>query len=213
MMKKLLISGLLMLAGLWAPLASAISLDNPYVLVNEVAQSTFDRLSRQQAQIKANPEYLRTIVREEMLPAVDVRFSAYRVIGNQLNNTTPEQRDRFVAAFSDYLVVTYADALAAYKEQQLDIGTGSVAKGEKLVSVPVSVLETNQPAIKLEFKLRQNGRTGEWRVFDMVAEGISLLSAKQAELSGLIRQNGIDKVTLQLQAHTDKPVTPLERTQ
>ena len=212
-MKKLLISGLLMLAGLWTPLAGAISLDNPYVLVNEVAQNTFERLSRQQAEIAANPEYLRTIVKEEMLPAVDVRFSAYRVIGNQLNNTTPEQRDRFVAAFSDYLVVTYADALATYKEQELDIGTGSVAKGEKLVSVPVSVLEANKPAIKLEFKLRQNGRTGEWRVFDMVAEGISLLSAKQAELSGLIRQNGIDKVTLQLQAHTEKPVTPLERTQ
>jgi phospholipid transport system substrate-binding protein len=213
MMKKLLMSGLLILAGLWAPLAAAVTLSNPYVLVNEVAQNTFDRLSRQQAEIKANPEYLRTIVREEMLPAVDVRFSAFRVIGNQLNNTTPEQRDRFVAAFSDYLVVTYADALAAYKEQKLDIGTGTVAKGEKLVSVPVSVLETNKPAIKLEFKLRQNSRTGEWRVFDMVAEGISLLSAKQAELSGLIRQNGIDKVTLQLQAHTRKPVTPLERTQ
>lgn len=212
-MKKLLISGLLMLTGLWAPLASAISLENPYVLVNEVAQNTFDRLSKQQAEIKANPEYLRTIVKEEMLPAVDVRFSAYRVIGNQLNNTTAEQRERFVAAFSDYLVVTYADALATYKEQELDIGTGTVEKGEKLVSVPVAVLEANKPAIKLEFKLRQNGRTGEWRVFDMVAEGISLLSAKQAELSGLIRQNGIDKVTLQLQAHTDKPVTPLERTQ
>ncbi|GHA04689.1 organic solvent ABC transporter substrate-binding protein [Oceanisphaera arctica] len=212
-MKKLLMSGLLILAGLWAPLAAAVSLSNPYVLVNEVAQNTFDRLSRQQAEIKANPEYLRTIVREEMLPAVDVRFSAFRVIGNQLNNTTPEQRDRFVAAFSDYLVVTYADALAAYKEQKLNIGTGTVAKGEKLVSVPVVVLEPNKPAIKLEFKLRQNGRTGEWRVFDMVAEGISLLSAKQAELSGLIRQNGIDKVTLQLQAHTQKPVTPLERTQ
>ncbi|MDX1267110.1 MAG: ABC transporter substrate-binding protein, partial [Oceanisphaera sp.] len=123
MMKKLLISGLLMLAGFWTPLAGAISLENPYVLVNDVAQSTFDRLSRQQAEIAANPEYLRTIVREEMLPAVDVRFSAYRVIGNQLNNTTPEQRDRFVAAFSDYLVVTYADALATYKEQELDIGT------------------------------------------------------------------------------------------
>lgn len=212
-MKKLLMSGLLILAGLWTPLVAAITLSNPYVLVNEVAQNTFDRLNRQQAEIKANPEYLRTIVREEMLPAVDVRFSAFRVIGNQLNNTTPEQRDRFVAAFSDYLVVTYADALAAYKEQKLDIGTGTVAKGEKLVSVPVSVLETNKPAIKLEFKLRQNSRTGEWRVFDMVAEGISLLSAKQAELSGLIRQNGIDQVTLQLQAHTQKPVTPLERTQ
>jgi phospholipid transport system substrate-binding protein len=212
-MKKLLMSGLLLLAGLWTPLAASASASDPYRLVNDVAQKTFDRLARQQAEIEANPEHLRTIVREEMLPAVDVRFSAYRVIGNQLNSTTPEQRDRFVAAFSDYLVVTYADALAAYKEQQLNIGTGSVPKGEKLVSVPVSVLEPNKPAIKLEFKLRQNSRTGEWKVFDMVAEGISLLSAKQAELSGLIRQNGIDRVTTQLQEHTKKPVTPLEVTQ
>lgn len=212
-MKKVLVSWLLLLSGLWAPLAASASASDPYALVNEVAQNTFDRLSKEQTEIKANPEYLRTIVREEMLPAVDVRFSAFRVIGNQLNSTTPEQRERFVEAFSDYLVVTYADALAAYKEQSLDIGSGQVGADDKLVSVPVTVLEPNKPEIKLEFKLRQNSRTGEWKVFDMVAEGISLLSAKQAELSGLIRQNGIDAVTRQLQEHTNKPVTPLEVTQ
>ncbi|PSJ46703.1 phospholipid-binding protein MlaC [Zobellella endophytica] len=212
-MKKVLVSWLLLLSGLWAPLAASASASDPYALINEVAQSTFDRLSKEQTEIKANPEYLRTIVREEMLPAVDVRFSAFRVIGNQLNSTTPEQRERFVEAFSDYLVVTYADALAAYKEQTLDIGSGQVGADDKLVSVPVTVLEPNKPEIKLEFKLRQNSRTGEWKVFDMVAEGISLLSAKQAELSGLIRQNGIDAVTRQLQEHTNKPVTPLEVTQ
>lgn len=210
-MKKLLMSGLLLLAGSWAPLANALALNEPYQLVNEVAQNTFDRLGSEQSKIKADPKYLRTIVREEMLPAVDVRFSAFRVIGKQLNNTTPKQREQFVDAFSDYLVVTYADALAAYKEQKLDIGTGKVGAEDKLVSVPVTVLETNKPAIQLEFKLRKNSRTGEWRVFDMIAEGISLLSAKQAELSGLIRQKGIDQVTKDLYAHTNKPVTPLER--
>ena len=210
-MKKLLMSGLLLLAGSWAPLAHALTLNEPYQLVNEVAQNTFDRLNTEQSKIKADSKYLRTIVREEMLPAVDVRFSAFRVIGKQLNNTTPQQREQFVAAFSDYLVVTYADALAAYNEQKLDIGTGKVGAEDKLVSVPVTVLEPNKPAIQLEFKLRKNSRTGEWRVFDMIAEGISLLSAKQAELSGLIRQKGIDQVTKDLYAHTNKPVTPLER--
>lgn len=210
-MKKLLVSGLLFIAGTWAPLATALTLENPYLLIDEVAQSTFDRLNHEQQKIKADPKYLRTIVREEMLPGVDVRFSAYRVIGKQLNNTTAEQREQFVDAFSDYLVVTYADALAAYDDQTLDIGTGKVTDADKLVSIPVTVLEPNKPAIQLEFKLRKNNRSGEWRVFDMIAEGISLLSAKQSELSGLIRQKGIDKVIQDLQAHTDKPVTPLER--
>lgn len=210
-MKKLLMSGLLVLAGAWAPLANALPLNEPYQLVSEVAQNTFDRLNKQQNQIKADPKYLRTIVREEMLPGVDVRFSAFRVIGKQLNDTTPAQRDAFVNAFSEYLVVTYADALAAYDKQTLDIGKGTVGKDEQLVSVPVTVLEPNKPSIKLEFKLRKNNRTGEWKVFDMIAEGISLLSAKQSELSGLIRQKGIDSVTKDLLAHTNKPVTPLER--
>ncbi|MBU3824379.1 MAG: phospholipid-binding protein MlaC [Candidatus Oceanisphaera merdipullorum] len=210
-MKKLLISGLLIIAGTWAPLANALAFTDPYQLVGEVAQRTFDRLNTQQSQIKADPRYLRTIVREEMLPGVDVRFSAFRVIGKQLNDTTPAQRDAFVNAFSEYLVVTYADALAAYDKQTLDIGKGSVTKDQQLVSIPVTVLEPNKPAINLEFKLRKNNRTGEWKVFDMIAEGISLLSAKQSELSGLIRQKGIDQVTKDLLALTNKPVTPLER--
>ena len=210
-MKKLLISGLLVIAGTWAPLANALTFTDPYQLVSEVAQNTFDRLNKEQSQIKTDPKYLRTIVRQEMLPGVDVRFSAFRVIGKQLNDTTPAQRDAFVNAFSEYLVVTYADALAAYDKQTLDIGKGTVGKDEQLVSIPVTVLEPNKPAIKLEFKLRKNNRTGEWKVFDMIAEGISLLSAKQSELSGLIRQKGIDQVTKDLLAHTNKPVTPLER--
>ena len=210
-MKKLLISGLLVIAGAWAPLVNALTFNDPYQLVSEVAQNTFDRLNTEQGKIKADPKYLRTIVREEMLPGVDVRFSAFRVIGKQLNDTTPAQRDAFVNAFSEYLVVTYADALAAYDKQTVDIGKGTVGKDEQLASIPVTVLEPNKPAIKLEFKLRKNNRTGEWKVFDMIAEGISLLSAKQSELSGLIRQKGIDQVTKELLTHTNKPVTPLER--
>lgn len=207
-MKKVLMSCLLVFTGLFTVPATAST--DPYQLVDEVAQSTFDRLKQEQSKISADPGHLRTIVREDMLPAVDVRYSAFRVIGGQLKNTTSEQREEFVKAFSDYLVVTYADALAAYKEQTVNIGTGTVSAEDTLATVPVTVLEPNKPEIKLEFKLRKNKRTGEWKVFDMIAEGISLLSAKQSELSGLIRQKGIDAVSQQLRELTSKPVTPLE---
>ena len=67
------------------------------------------------------------------------------------------------------------------------------------------MLKPGAPDINVIFKLRQNSKTGEWKAFDMVAEGISLLSAKQTELGGLIRQQGIDAVSQMLEEHNRKP--------
>ena len=58
-----------------------------------------------------------------------------------------------------------------------------------------------QSDLEVIFKLRKNKKTGQWKIYDMVAEGISLLSAKQSELSGLIRDKGIDAVSKQLNEH------------
>jgi phospholipid transport system substrate-binding protein len=52
------------------------------------------------------------IIREELLPYVDNRFAAYKVLGNQIKQTTPAQRDAFVEVFTEYMVSSYADALA-----------------------------------------------------------------------------------------------------
>ncbi|HIP76007.1 MAG TPA: ABC transporter substrate-binding protein, partial [Psychromonas hadalis] len=34
----------------------------------------------------------------------------------------------------------------------------------------------------------------EWKVFDVIAEGVSMLSTKQSEIGGLIDKKGIDEV-------------------
>ena len=54
---------------------------------------------------------------------------------------------------------------------------------------------------RLVLKLRKNSKTGEWKAFDMVAEGISMLSAKQSELTPLIRTKGVAGVTELLKEH------------
>jgi phospholipid transport system substrate-binding protein len=151
------------------------------------------------------PDHLRVIIREELLPYVDNRFAAYKVLGNQIKQTTPAQRDAFVDVFTEYMVSSYADALAHFDKQTVKVQPGKAAESN-ITAVNVSVKEAGKPDIFLEFKLRKNNKTGEWKAFDMVAEGISLLSAKQNELGGLIRQNGIDAVIAQLREHNAKPL-------
>lgn len=184
---------------------AAVDATDPNALVDMAAKQTFARLKADQAQIKSNPDHLRVIIREELLPYVDNRFAAYKVLGNQIKQTTPAQRDAFVEVFTEYMVSSYADALAHFDKQTVKVEPGKAPNGN-ITAVNVSVKEAGKPDILLEFKLRKNNKTGEWKAFDMVAEGISLLSAKQSELGGLIRQDGIDAVIAQLREHNAKPL-------
>ncbi|MCO4203738.1 phospholipid-binding protein MlaC [Aeromonas taiwanensis] len=206
MFKKIALLLGLMTSMLFSLVAQAeINSSDPYALVDQAAQQTFARLKSDQAQVKNNPDHLRVIIREELLPYVDNRFAAYKVLGNQIKQTTPAQRDAFVEVFTEYMVSSYADALAHFDKQTVQVQPGKVADSN-ITAVNVSVKEAGKPDIFLEFKLRKNNKTGEWKAFDMVAEGISLLSAKQNELGGLIRQNGIDAVIAQLREHNAKPL-------
>ena len=173
---------------------------DPYDVVNTAAGKLFPRINDSRAKLKADPHYKRTIIREELMPYVDSRFAAFRVIGTNLKSTTPEQRARFVDAFTDYIVATYADALLKYDKQTMEVDPKKPVDG-KLADIGVKIKETGKDDMNLVFKLRKNPKTREWKCYDMVAEGISLLSSKHNELSGKIRDEGIDKVSAELEKH------------
>ncbi|HAH01969.1 MAG TPA: toluene tolerance protein, partial [Vibrio sp.] len=76
----------------------------------------------------------------------------------------------------------------------------------RITSIKVSIIDTPRPNIKLEFKLRKDKKSGEWKAFDMVAEGISLLSSKQSEWNTKIRQEGILQVADELEKLAAQPI-------
>jgi len=180
--------------------AFAAGLQDPYDVINTAAGKLFPRINNERAKIKADPLYMRTIIREELMPYVDSRFAAFRVIGTNLKSTTPEQREKFTAAFTDYIVATYADALLKYDKQTMEVEPKKPVEG-KLADIGVKIKETGKDDMNLVFKLRKNSKTGEWKCYDMVAEGISLLSSKHNELAGKIRDEGIDSVRAELEKH------------
>ncbi|MCW8330456.1 phospholipid-binding protein MlaC [Photobacterium sp. SDRW27] len=199
---------LLMLVSLpWIAQATAIDKTDPYLMMEKVSQVTFDRLKSEQAQIQRNPELLRNVVRQELLPYINTRYAAYKVLGPQLKKTTKVQRNDFVDAFTDYLVASYAQVLTQYTDQDIKIESPkSVPANRTIVSVRVDILETQRPPIRLDFKLRKNKKTNEWQGYDMVAEGVSMIATKQSEWSGQLRTEGVDAVTTNLRTLAAKPI-------
>ena len=80
-----------------------------------------------------------------------------------------------------------------------------IRKGKDVVIVKTKIVEAGKPDIRIDFKVRE-GRNGDWGAYDMIAEGISLLDAKQSELQGILRQHGLDYVSDLLEQKSQLPV-------
>lgn len=78
MFKRLLMVAMLVIAPLTA--AHAADQSNPYKLMDEAAKKTFDRLKNEQPKIRSNPDYLRDVVDQELLPYVQIKYAGALVL-------------------------------------------------------------------------------------------------------------------------------------
>ncbi|MGF1692793.1 phospholipid-binding protein MlaC [Photobacterium kagoshimensis] len=208
MIRSLVISALGVLLTLTSAIAApVVDKTDPYKMMAVVSTTMFDRLKAEQARINQNPEHLRVVVQQELLPYVNSRYAAYKVLGPQLKKTTKVQRNAFVDAFTEYLVASYAQVLTQYTDQQIRIEPAKAVPADRtIVSVRVDIIDKQRPPIRLDFKLRKNKKTNEWQGYDMVAEGVSMISTKQSEWSGQLRTEGVEAVTNTLKTLAAKPI-------
>jgi len=207
MFKRLLMVAMLVIA---APVAvnAAVDKTNPYQMMNEVAAKTFNRLKTEQPKIKQDPNYLRQVVREELLPYVQIKYAGALVLGRYYKDATPAQRDAYFSAFGDYLAQAYGQALALYHGQTYQIAPEQPLGNATIIAIRVTITDTNgQPPVRLDFQWRKNSRTGEWQAYDMIAEGVSMITTKQNEWGDVLRQKGIDGLTERLKAYANEPIT------
>ena len=124
--------------------------EDPYKMMEVLADKTFQRIARQQAEIKKDPEILRTIVTEELVPYIDSRYAAGYVIGNSVKlNTVPKQDfNTFVTAFQNYMVGTYAGVFTQYRDQKVMIEPGQpIEPQKKIITIKTRVIDPGKPDI------------------------------------------------------------------
>lgn len=179
---------------------------NPYDLLEQVATKTFNRIKIEHSQIEANPELLRTVMEEELLPYVDYNFAALKVLGKHFRTVPKEKIPEFIKVFRSYLITTYALALSYYNGQEVIFQPSKDVGDDSTVTVRAIVKEPGRPDVNIAFKLRKSNKTDEWRAYDMVAEGISLLSSKQSEFESILRQDGIQAVIDSMNNTISRPI-------
>ena len=165
--------------------------DDPQALVQSVAEQVLAELKKDEADLEAHPDHINAIVDRYIIPHVDFQRMARWVLGKYWRRATPAQKQRFVEEFKRLLVRTYATSLLEYTDQTLTFlpFRGDPARGD--VTVRSQIEQPGGFPIPIDYKLHR-GKDGRWLIYDIVIDGVSLVSNYRSSFAREIARKGID---------------------
>jgi phospholipid transport system substrate-binding protein len=118
-------------------------------------------------------------------PHFDYREMAKRSLGTTWGKISGSQQDEFVRLFAELLEASYSDKIEKYAQRVKIDYTGEIATGNS-VEVRTMVVKPND-RIPLNYRLLQVN--GTWKVYDVVIEGVSLVSNYRSQFSRILHQS------------------------
>ena len=111
-------------------------------------------------------------VRKVINEVFDYNELSRRTLGRDWKKFKPEQQTEFVDLFSKLLENVYADRILAYTHEKIEFGKETeLKKGRMEVESYIITLD----GTKVPLFYRMSNRTGQWRVYDVVIEGVSMI--------------------------------------
>lgn len=173
--------------------------DDPASIVEQTAGKILQTLEDRRDEFTANRELLRAVVREDLLPLIDLEYSARLILGKTARGISAGQLAAFSSAMSDVLINRYADGLLEFRsDDQLEVLPMKGDNTDKLTRVRTRVkLDTGGFApVDYAFHKTPEG----WKTFDVTVEGISYVITFRNQIVPRVEADGIDKVTADIVA-------------
>ena len=181
------------------PALLANASDDPASLLKETANVIRQNPSENRAAYTADPEKLRSLVREDFLPLLDLEYSARLILGKSSRGASPEQISAFSEAMSTVLINRYSDGLLEFKSSdQLEVLPSKGNSTDKVTRVRTRIKLDNGGHAPVDYAFRKTDQG--WKAFDVTVEGISYVLTFRNQIGPRVEADGIDKVTADIVA-------------
>ncbi|MBQ0798422.1 MAG: ABC transporter substrate-binding protein [Porticoccaceae bacterium] len=130
-----------------------------------------------------------------MMKAIDFDWIALNVMGPYRKTATEVQKQEFARIFKAGLVETYGRGLLNYGDEKIVLVSPIESPGEKRKATVVQEIRNAEGRYPLEYSMGLN-REGEWKVVNVVINGINLGKTFRNQFVQAAQQNAgdIDKV-------------------
>jgi phospholipid transport system substrate-binding protein len=129
-------------------------------------------------------------LRQIVYPLFDFNEMAMRSLGQNWRPLNPQQRKEFVSIFTALLEKTYADQIDLYDGQKV-VYTGESIDNE-YAQVDSRLIDKNGQTYSVVYRLHRVD--GKWRIYDVVAENISLVNNYRSQFNRVIAKSSFEEL-------------------
>ena len=122
-----------------------------------------------------------------VMSAIDLNLISKFVLSKTWKNATDDQKERYIQAFKDYFINSYANKLNQYSGEQVEVVDAEEAG--KYVIVNSFIYREGTDTLKINLKWRLLNRDNEIKIIDLNIEGISLIIAQREEFQSFLANN------------------------
>ena len=195
---------LLLIVGL-APCASVLAEKGPVEVLRGMSDHVIE-IIKQDPSVLDDKARLRSIADQVVIPNIDFIALSQSVLGVTWRKATPQQREVFEREFRALLINTYLTSIsrADYHGQSIRyLPMRNPPTGDR-AEVDAEIEQPNGPLIHVQFRLYR--RDADWKVYDVVAEGVSLVITQRSSFSAIIRDKGLDGLIAMLEDRNNKRI-------
>jgi phospholipid transport system substrate-binding protein len=161
-------------------------------VVREAVNQTTQKLVSEKALLEAHPEHIYDLIEELVVPYFDFPIISRLVLGKSIwGQASDTQRQQFMREFTTLLVRTYAKALMEYSDQEIQVYPVVSSSESNLIEVKTEVSGKGS-ATKTPINYRMHLSGEQWKVLDLVVDGISLVNSYKGEYTSIVRKDGLD---------------------
>jgi phospholipid transport system substrate-binding protein len=138
-------------------------------------------------------------VRTMLAQNLDVVWMGKFSLGREVKTLAADKLQKFLEIYTKYVVSSYANAVSAYKGEKVKVKSVNTLSSDFFM-VKTNVIKGGGNVINVDYLVHKV--SGDYKVCDIITEGISLVNSQRSEYSGIIGNTGIDNLTSELAKRT-----------
>ena len=171
----------------------------PQEVMADLSTSLFAALDKDAAAVRHNADKVLPLIDRLLSPHFDMEYSGRLVLGLHWRSATPEQRRHLAIALYQRLLRTYAGAVAEWTADRVKLLP--LRADAAALQVTVHSLVTNSHGAVVPVDYRLHLAAGDWKIFDVVVDGVSYVRIYHDDTDAEVTQKGLDRAIARLERH------------
>ena len=169
---------------------SAMAQEAPDAMVRKNTNEILAAIKADKGLAAGDQKKIEALANDKVLPYFNFVRMTQLAVGRNWKDASEDQKKLLIEEFRTLLVRTYSTSLTQFRDQTIEVKPTKMTAADTEVVVKTQINQPGGQAIPIDYSMEKS--SGAWKVYDVLIDGVSLVTNYRSSFNTEIQKSGID---------------------